>query len=216
MKGLRFGNHYNNGTNGIFNLTGGELNLGDEGIWATLLNRPTDINLGGGTIRAITNTNIQLPAELTGINGDAIIDTNGNTLTVTGDLTGAGGLRKVGEGTLVIQGLADFATLTTEAGRTDLASTLGTGTSTIDAGAETNLATSQTLAALIIRDGGVVRLGALPPPAPVLLSDAPVDAASLAGDNVQAVPEPGTLGLLTIGAFGLLGRRSRRGSAERS
>ena len=103
MKGVRFGNHYNNGSNGEFNLTGGQLNLGDEGIWATLLNRPTDINLGGGIVRAmVANVPITLPTELTGTNGDVLFDTNGNTLTVTGAMSGAGGFIKAGAGRMVL------------------------------------------------------------------------------------------------------------------
>ena len=54
----------------------------------------------------------------------------------------------------------NFATLTTGAGITNLNVALGTGNSTINANARTNLAKSQTLAALNIGDSGVVVLGA--------------------------------------------------------
>ena len=98
--GLRFG--HNGGRTGVFNLTGGTLNLGAEGIWEQNAGLPNDINLGGGIVRAAVNTNIYLPTELTGTNGDVTFDTNGNTLTVTGAMTGAGGFTKAGAGTMVL------------------------------------------------------------------------------------------------------------------
>src|SRR4030095_15927287 len=72
-------------------------------------------------------------------------------------------LTKIGAGKLAILGVQTYDTLTTEAGRTDLGTALGTGTSTINANATTNLGVSQTLSALNIGAGGVVTLGALPP-----------------------------------------------------
>ena len=98
--GLRFG--HNGGRSGVFNLTGGELNLGSEGIWLQNAGFPTDINLGGGTVRAAVTTTISAPTELTGTNGDTTFDSNGNTLNITGAITGAGGLTKTGNGRLVI------------------------------------------------------------------------------------------------------------------
>lgn len=100
MRGLRFG--HNAGRSGVFNLTGGELNLGVEGIWEQSAGLPNDINLGGGIVRAAVNTHIDLPSELTGTNGDVTYDTNGNTLTVTGALSGSGGFTKTGNGRMVL------------------------------------------------------------------------------------------------------------------
>ena len=62
VRGLRFG--HNPGRSGTFNLTGGTLNLGSEGIWEQNAGSPNDINLGGGIVRAAVNTNIYLPVEL--------------------------------------------------------------------------------------------------------------------------------------------------------
>jgi fibronectin-binding autotransporter adhesin len=112
VKGLVFGNTYNAGSLGIFDLTGGELNLGDEGIRSGIGNKNTDINLGGGTVRAVANTLISLPIELTGTNGNTIFDTNSNTLTVTGAITGAGGFTKNGNGTMDVA-FASFTGATT-------------------------------------------------------------------------------------------------------
>ena len=98
--GLRFG--HNPGRSGVFNLTGGELNLGAEGIWAENGGFPNDINLGGGIVRAMASAPITEPVELTGTNGDVTFDTNGNTLTVTGALSGTGGFIKTGAGRMVL------------------------------------------------------------------------------------------------------------------
>jgi fibronectin-binding autotransporter adhesin len=104
--GLRFG--HNGSQTGVFNLTGGTLNLGAEGIWEQNAGLPNDINLGGGTIRASVDTNIYLPTELTGTNGNVNFDTNGNSLTVIGPISGLGGLTKVGPGTLVLAGTNSY------------------------------------------------------------------------------------------------------------
>ncbi len=99
VRGLRFG--HNGGRAGIFNLTGGELNLGVEGIWEENANFPSDINLGGGILRAAVNTSITVATELV---GGTIFDTNGNTLTISDNITGNGGFTKVGAGRLVLDG----------------------------------------------------------------------------------------------------------------
>ena len=96
--GLRFGH---GGNAGVFNLTGGELNLGVEGIWEQNANFPSDINLGAGTIRAAVNTSITVATELV---GGTVFDTNGNTLTISDNITGNGGFTKTGNGRLVLDG----------------------------------------------------------------------------------------------------------------
>jgi hypothetical protein len=121
--GLRFG--HSGAQSGVFNLTGGVLNLGAEGIWEQNVGLPNDINLGGGTISAATNTTINLPVELTGTNGDVTFDSNGNNLTLQGTISGAGGLKKAGEGRLIINSVS-FATGTTAVnGGTLLVNSLG-------------------------------------------------------------------------------------------
>lgn len=98
VKGVRFG--HNVGQSGILNLTGGILALGSDGIWEQVAGLPNDINLGGGLVFASVNTGIFLPSELTGTNGNVNFDTNGNTLTIAGPLSGAGGFTKSGAGRL--------------------------------------------------------------------------------------------------------------------
>jgi fibronectin-binding autotransporter adhesin len=100
VRGLRFG--HSAGQAGVFNLTGGTLELGDQGIWEQNPAFPNDINFGGGTIVAATNTEIRLPAELTGVNGNVVFNTSGLALTVSGALSGAGGYVKTGLGTMTV------------------------------------------------------------------------------------------------------------------
>ena len=109
-------------------------------------------------------------------------------------------LTKTGPGRLTLDGAQTYATLTTQEGRTDLASALGTGASTVNANAETNFGVSQTLAALNIGDGATVTFGNPLPAAPALADD-------FAGGSAQAVPEPGSLVLLFLGGAAMLARR---------
>jgi hypothetical protein len=66
----------------------------------------------------------------------------------------------------------------------------------LNANASTNIGVSQTLAALNIGAGATVVLGASPSP-----EESPA--------AVAAVPEPATVGLLLVGALGILARRRR-------
>lgn len=136
--GLRFG--HNGAQTGVFNLTGGTLNLGAEGIWEQNAGSPNDINFGGGTIAAAVDTNIFLPSELTGTNGNVTFNTNGNTLTISGAMSGTGGFTKTGAGTLVLSGANSHTGPTVvNAGTLRVSNTFGSATGsgnvTIAAGA---------------------------------------------------------------------------------
>ena len=125
-------------------------------------------------------------------------------VTLNQAIGGAGVVTKTGPGKLTLAGPQTYDTLTTEAGRTDLASTLGTGASTINANAETNIGVSQTLAVLNIGDGAVVTLSNPLPQAPAF------DGADLFDSNsAQAVPEPGSIALLLLGGALLARRRAK-------
>jgi autotransporter-associated beta strand protein len=136
--GLRFG--HNGAQSGVFNLTGGTLNLGAEGIWEQNIGLPNDINLGGGIITASVDTNIYLPAELTGTGGNVNFNTNGYTLTISASMFGAGGFTKTGPGTLALTETNNYAGPTTvNAGTLRvnnlIGSATGSGNVTIAAGA---------------------------------------------------------------------------------
>jgi len=119
----------------------------------------------------------------------------GMVTELSGAISGTG-LEKTGGGTLHLSGVQTYTTLTTTGGITEVDSALATG-ATVNANATTNFNLSQTLSALNIGAGAVVTLTATPPFAP------------LAGAGSAVVPEPGTVGLLLVGALGVLARRRR-------
>ena len=103
--------------------------------------------------------------------------------------------------------------LTTNEGATNLNSALGTGASTLNANATTNISVSQTLAALNIGDGAVVALTNPPPPAPAFAAGNDIfgqTGEDLAASATQAVPEPGAAALLLSALAMLVGPRRRK------
>lgn len=80
---------------GTYNFTGGTLVVKS-------LNPGGYFNFGGGTLQAGTNFSTSRNMTLTGINGNANVDTAGYSVTFSGGLTSQGGLNKVGTGTLTL------------------------------------------------------------------------------------------------------------------
>ena len=124
-------------------------------------------------------------------------ETNTVSFDAGSTITGTS-LTKIGNGILNLEGTQTYSTLTTSAGTTNIDSALGTGSSTLNADATTNIGVSQTFAALNIGAGAVVTLTA-----------SPSLSAFGGGRSSAVVPEPGTIGLLFVGALGVLGRRRR-------
>jgi len=105
---------------GRLTVAGGILNIGSltgsdmaisNGI-AVDAGGPYLVELGGagGTIRAVTNVTVFLDATLNGTGADAIhFDPAGWEITVSGNLTGEGGLNKSGDGTLILSGNNTYA-----------------------------------------------------------------------------------------------------------
>ncbi|NQT41280.1 MAG: autotransporter-associated beta strand repeat-containing protein, partial [Planctomycetes bacterium] len=89
--------------NSTINLTSGTLNIGSGGI-TTGGTANKNINLGGGTLAASADWSSSMPMTLTGSGGRVRVDTNGHTVTLSGDLTGAGGLTKIDDGSLTLSG----------------------------------------------------------------------------------------------------------------
>jgi hypothetical protein len=119
--------------------------------------------------------------------------------SVAGGITAASVTRN-GSGTWTLAGSQNYTTLTTNVGTTtnvNGAFTGGTATVNANGGSTVNFGTSQTVAALNVGDGAIVRLTATTP------------FAEFSGPAVAAVPEPGSVGLLVVGALGLLARRRR-------
>ena len=82
------------------------------------------LNFGGGTLQADSSFSTGLPMTLTVAGGNANVDSNDFAVTLSGVLSGAGGLNKLGAGTLTLTGNNTYAGLTTVS-----AGTLELGTS---------------------------------------------------------------------------------------
>lgn len=102
LLGLDFANGRNN--NASYNLIGGELNLGASGIQG---NAAKQLNIGGATLGASADWTSNQVTTLTGVNGnltintlDSVDDTTARTVTLSGAMSGVGGLVKTGAGTL--------------------------------------------------------------------------------------------------------------------
>ncbi|MBN2579481.1 MAG: hypothetical protein JXB10_10855 [Pirellulales bacterium] len=91
--------YYSSGK-GTYNLNGGTLILKSlykgEGT--------AEFNFGGGTLQAGKDFSSKMPITLTSVNGDANVNTNSYTVTLSGGLSGVGGLNKTGTGTLITSG----------------------------------------------------------------------------------------------------------------
>lgn len=137
---------------GIYTLSGGSISIGSGGI--TTSSGLYEINLGGGTVGATANWNSSLNMNLTGNNGSVTFDTAANTITLSGSLSGNGGLTKIGNGTLRLSGANSYAGDTTvNAGTLQLDRTSSiSGAIRLASGAVLNLdfTGTQTVAALYV------------------------------------------------------------------
>jgi hypothetical protein len=133
--------------------------------------------------------------------GTSLVFNRSDTLTVSANISGSGTVANSGGATniLNLNGLQDYAVLNANAGTTNVNGAFVTGSSNVNvnAGAKANFAVSQTINALTVGANGIVKLTASVP-----FADA--------GPSVAAVPEPGTIGLLVVGALGVLARRRRK------
>ncbi len=103
--------------NGTYNLNGGVLavNALSKGSGTATF------NFGGGTLLANTAFSSTLPMTLTGTGGAASVDTQNYAVTLSGILSGSGGITKLGSGTLTLSGANSYAgTTTVKAGMLEL------------------------------------------------------------------------------------------------
>lgn len=126
---------------GIYNLTGGSLYIGSGGM-VVQSGGTYEVNFGGGTVGALANWSSSLDVNLTGINGPVNFNTASNTITLSGALSGAGGLTVSGGGTVELSGAntytGDTMITTGSTLRLDSAGTT-TGTFRVADGAKLNL-----------------------------------------------------------------------------
>ncbi len=87
---------------GIYNLTGGSLYIGSGGN--TSDSGRYQMNLGGGTVGAEANWSSPLNMTLTGSGGPVTFNPAGNTIILSGTLSGSGGLTVAGGGILELSG----------------------------------------------------------------------------------------------------------------
>ena len=187
----------NNGTLSIST----SANLGDESLTNTLA-------INGGTLQNIgAAVNLGVNRSVTvGTSGATVEVTSANLLTISGTLTGVGNtLTKTGTGILSLNGAStNVLTLTNAGGTTNVNGLLGTGTSIVNAsaGAMKFGSVSQTLASLTIGAGATVTFTS-----GIAAFNESGGGKFPAFGGGAVVPEPGTLGLLLIGALGALRRR---------
>jgi autotransporter-associated beta strand protein len=135
---------------GTYNLNGGTLIVS-----AIIPGSDNDgtLNLGSGTLQAGATFSTTIPITLTASGGYATIDTAGYTLTLSGALSGPGGLVKTDSGTLVLAGSNTFSGPTLISGGTlTLSNVAALQNSTVTVNATNGLAFS---------NAGTYLLGAL-------------------------------------------------------
>jgi T5SS/PEP-CTERM-associated repeat protein len=105
---------YNSTGKGTYNLNGGVLALHAlrKGSGSATF------NFGGGILRADTTFSSALPMTLTGAGGNATVNTQNYAVTLSGNLSGSGGLTKCGAGALTLSAANNYNGTTTVAGGT--------------------------------------------------------------------------------------------------
>lgn len=165
-----------------YSLNGGRLNLGPQGITP---NAVKTINLGGGTLGAYADWSSAQPLNLTGDMVDATIDTldsadgsTPRTITLSGSISGSGGLVKTGAGTLVLAAPLHsyYGPTTVNAGTLHLAGDLTSSDAIVNPGGTLALGTPDTpgtgTVGSLTLDGGTLALRLAPTGGDLLVTSA--------------------------------------------
>jgi T5SS/PEP-CTERM-associated repeat protein len=102
------------GSSGTFNLDGGTFAISSIGKGSGT----ATFNFGGGTLSTYYNFSTSLPMTLTGTGGNANLSCTTYPATLSGVLSGVGGLNKLGTNTLTLSAANTFAGNTTVSGGT--------------------------------------------------------------------------------------------------
>ncbi|MES2707959.1 MAG: autotransporter-associated beta strand repeat-containing protein [Verrucomicrobiota bacterium] len=143
-------------------LTGGKLRLGAGGLRSGSANGNTSyqINLSGGTLAASDNWSSTRAMTLTtGATSDTTFDPEGKTITLTGNLSGEGGLKLGGAGTLVLGGANDYTGPTAVSAGTLLLTTPIPSSALTISGMGTVFAGSELSSPVTVSTGGLLRPG---------------------------------------------------------
>ena len=180
------------GYGGIYNLEGGLL------VLKSLVkgSGTAQFNFGGGTLEASGDFSTALDMTLTGTGGDAKIDTVGYTVTLSGVLSGEGGLEKQGAGTLILSGKNTYM-----------------GDTSVLAGVLQISGDYTNGGKISVADGAGIVFGT-----PYSASPAPESTAGLAssdtfttqGNEIIQVPEPATMLLLAASVLGIAAMQHKR------
>lgn len=126
--------------NNTYTLNGGTFTVSDMqgGNGVEVWSRGLALYLGGGTLRASASFTVNANTiQMTGVNGNTVIDTQANTLRIDWPVTGSGGFTKMGSGTLDLRASNTFGGLmTVSAGKVEArnVNALGAGAITISGG----------------------------------------------------------------------------------
>jgi autotransporter-associated beta strand protein len=119
--GLFFGRSYNGYATYTYNLDGGTLAVSFINLSSNATYAQCAFNFGGGTLKAGGAFSTSLPMTLTAAGGDAKVDTDSYSVTLSAQLSGPGGIEKLGEGALALSGANSYLGITTvDAGVLDL------------------------------------------------------------------------------------------------
>jgi len=234
--------------NGTLTLTGSNSYSGGTTVNGGTLNVVSDAALGavtgsvtmnnGATLQTSDSFGFHASRDFVASSGTATIDTQGNTNTVNGGLSGAGTLAKSGSGTLILSGSVGIAGLDVNSGSVQLTRSVSIGALNVASGATFSMAANSdgnrnvlnvsalTIASFSSSLSVAPRASSSAATGSVLHADSlGADILTAAGQSQsggdvaagaaiepaspEAVPEPGALGLLLAGALSIFGLRRK-------